>query len=228
MEVQRKGHIEKSRQAKAYFFNEENKKRLELKMEALTPEEQEELQTVSDTDLISWFNRTKLDDEKKRAVKTIPGCFYKARAQGAATMQDMNELNKFYKRSLVTCFMVLGHVYALVHFSYESRILSKERLPKLFGTVGFIAYPISIVCLLPWLWKKNKEVVERLDCKYTPIWIRFTARQSLFDDDDDDEDEPASKGPAKTEVQAPATSTGTTKTPASTSVAATTKTLNKQ
>jgi len=80
MEVQRKGHIEKSRQAKAYFFNEENKKRLEAKMKALTQEEQEELSTLSDSDLISWFNRTKIDEEKKRTIKTIPGCFYKARA----------------------------------------------------------------------------------------------------------------------------------------------------
>jgi len=80
MEAQRKGHIEKSRQAKAYFFNEENKKRLEARMKALTQEEQEELSTLSDSDLISWFNRTKIDEEKKRTIKTIPGCFYKARA----------------------------------------------------------------------------------------------------------------------------------------------------
>ncbi len=83
-------------------------------MQALSPEEQEELQTVSDTDLISWFNRTKIDQDKKQTVKTIPGCFYKARAQGAATVSDMDEMNKFYKRSLVTCFLLLGHVWALV------------------------------------------------------------------------------------------------------------------
>ena len=120
---QRKGAIEKSRQAKKHFFTVQNKKKLEERMKSLTPEEREELQTVSDQDLISWFNRTKLDEDKKKTVKTIPGCFYKARAQGAATVADMDELNKFYKRSLVTCFMVLGHVYALVQFSYESRLL---------------------------------------------------------------------------------------------------------
>ena len=202
--IQRKGNIEKSRQAKAYFFTQQNKKRLEERMNELSPEEREELQTVSDADLISWFNRTKVEDEKKKTVKTIPGCFYKSRAQGAATVQDMDELNKFYKRSLVTCFLVLGHVYALVQFSYESRLLSKEKLPRLFGVVGAIAYPISIACLLPWLWYQNTQVIDRLDCKYTPIWLKISARQKVFmdrygsddddeDDDDDDDDIPVGK-----------------------------------
>ena len=88
----------------------------------------------------------------------------------------MDELNKFYKRSLVTCFMVLFHMYALVSFSYESRLLSKERLPRLFGVVGFVAYPVSIACLLPILWSQNKKVIERLDSKYTPIWMKISAR----------------------------------------------------
>ena len=152
MDIQRKGNIEKSRQAKAYFFTQQNKKRLEERMLALSPEEQEELQTVSDADLITWFNRTKVDEEKKNTIKNIPGSFYKVRAKGAATVQDLDELNKFYKRSLVTCFMVLGHIYALVQFTYESRLLSKDRLPRLFGVAGAVAYPISIACLLPWLW----------------------------------------------------------------------------
>ena len=115
--------FESSRIAKAYFFTEANKNKLEAKMASMSHKQREDLQTVIDADQISWFNRTKLDREKKNTVKTIPGCFYKARAQGAATVQDMEELNKFYKRALVTCFMVLGHVYCLVQFSYESRLL---------------------------------------------------------------------------------------------------------
>ena len=80
IEKQRKGHIEQSRQARNYFFNEQKKKRLEERMSQLSPEEKEELQTVSDNDLVTWFNRTKIDEERKKTVKTIPGCFYKARA----------------------------------------------------------------------------------------------------------------------------------------------------
>ena len=198
MDVQRKGHIEKSRQAKAYFFTQENKNQLQKRMEQLSAEEQEELQTVSDSDLISWFNRTKVDEQKKRTVKTIPGCFYKARAQGAASLHDMDELNKFYKRTLVTCFMVLGHVYALVHFSYESRILSKERLPRAFGIIGFVAYPVSLAMLLPWLWSRHTRLVDSLDSKYTPIWMKISAKQSLFLAGVSDDDEVASVKPKNT------------------------------
>ena len=100
----------------------------------------------------------------------------------------MNEIDRFYKRSLVTCFLVLGHVYCLVQFSFESRIISKTSLPRLFGVVGAMAYPVSIACLLPVLWSQHTKVIDRLDSKYTPIWMRVSARQSLFDDDDDDDD----------------------------------------
>lgn len=65
-----------------------------------------------------------------------------------------------------------------------------ERLPRLFGVAGAAAYPVAFICLLPMLWRQNKKVLERLDSKYTPIWMRITAKASLFgDDDDDDEDE---------------------------------------
>ena len=63
MSIQRKGNIEKSRQAKAFFFTWENKRKLEERMSQLSPEQREELQTVSDADLISWFNRTKVENE---------------------------------------------------------------------------------------------------------------------------------------------------------------------
>ena len=115
-------------------------------------------------------------------------------------MSDMDEINKFYKRSLVTGFLILGHVYALVSFSYESRLLTKERLPKFYGIAGFIFYPISMLCALPILWKQHNAVINRLDSKYTPIWLRISSRQSLFGDDDDDEEEEVKKPAAKQET----------------------------
>lgn len=200
---QRTGHIEKSRLAKEHFFNERNKTKLEERLKNMTTDEREELETVSDRDLISWFNRTKIDSKKINTVKTIPGCFYKSRAQGAATAADMDELNKFYKRTLVSCFLVLGHVYCLVQFTYESRLISKERLPRLFGVAGAAAYPVAFMFLLPMLWRQNKLVLERLDSKYTPIWMRISAKASLFgDDDDDDDDEDDEEEEQKKKVEA--------------------------
>ena len=155
----------------------------------LTNDEREELETISDRDLVSWFNRTKKNPKNMENVDIIPGCFYKARAQGAVTMADNEELNKFYKRSLVTCFLVFGHIFCLVHFSYESRIISKERLPRLFGYAGAAAYPAAFMLLIPFLWRQNRLVLERLDKKYTPIWLRVSAKSSLYDDDDDDDDD---------------------------------------
>ena len=85
MDIQNKGNIEKSRQAKEHFFTQENQRRLESKFGSLTKEEKEELQDVSDGDVINWFNRTKLDD-KMKTMRTIPGAFVKSRAHGAASI----------------------------------------------------------------------------------------------------------------------------------------------
>ncbi len=67
--------------------------------------------------MVSWYNRTKTS-KKDANMRTIPGCFYKVRANGSATSQDCNELNKFYKRSLVSCGLVMAHSYAFVQFAY--------------------------------------------------------------------------------------------------------------
>jgi hypothetical protein len=63
--------------------------------------------------MVSWFNRTKTNS-KDAIIKTIPGCFYKVRAQGSATAYDCNEVSKFYKRSMVSMGLVLAHSYAFV------------------------------------------------------------------------------------------------------------------
>lgn len=87
------------------------------KLAALTPEEREKLESVQDADMVTWFNRTKVDERDKK-LRTIPGCFYKVRAQGSATARDCDEMNKFYKRSLVSCGLVMGHSYIVVQFLY--------------------------------------------------------------------------------------------------------------
>jgi hypothetical protein len=52
---------------------------LQERLAALTAEERDKLESVQDSDMITWFNRTKVDERDKQ-LRTIPGCFYKVRA----------------------------------------------------------------------------------------------------------------------------------------------------
>lgn len=96
---------------------------LQQRLSALTQEEREKLESLQDADTVNWFNRTKVDERDKR-LKTMPGCFYKVRVQGSATAKDCEEVNRFYKRSLVTCGLLLLQSYGLIQFGYQSRLLS--------------------------------------------------------------------------------------------------------
>lgn len=79
----------------------------------MTPEERDKLESVQDADMVAWFNRTKVDERDKK-LRTIPGCFYKVRAQGSATAKDCDEINKFYKRSMVSGALLIAHSYVFV------------------------------------------------------------------------------------------------------------------
>ena len=140
----------------------------------MTQEQKDELESVQDADQVTWFNRTKVSDKAAATVKTIPGAFYKAREAGAASIADSEEMNKFYKRSLVTCFVLLAHSYAFIHFAYESRIVSRVRTPTLHKRLPYALYPGVLFGLCVFVIRKNWQIQERLDSKYTPIWLRVS------------------------------------------------------
>ena len=77
--VQRLNEIEKSREARAHFFNAEKSKALKEHIDAQSEEEREKIDTTKDEDMVSWYNRTKTGKADLK-LKTIPGCFYKVRA----------------------------------------------------------------------------------------------------------------------------------------------------
>ena len=77
--------------------------------------------TVEDQDSIAYYNRKYKD---KRIQKTIPGAFYKVRAQGGASSKDSELINQLNKRSFVTFGLVMFHAYALTQFLYGSRIIT--------------------------------------------------------------------------------------------------------
>ena len=89
-------------------------------------------------------------------------------------------MNKFYKRSLVSCGLVLGHTYIVVQFLYQSRLLSRTRTPKLiFENLPYVLYPAALIGLCVFMIRENNKILHRLDSKYTPIWIRITEQQAL-------------------------------------------------
>ena len=124
----------------------------------MSAQEREELESVKDADQVTWFNRTKLSNKQVSTVKTIPGAFYKAREAGAASIADSEEMNKFYKRSLVTCFVLLAHSYAFIHFSYESRIVSRVRTPTLAKRLPYVLYPGVLLGLCVFVIRKNWQI----------------------------------------------------------------------
>lgn len=103
-----------SKQARREFFTDQNKRLYEEKLASLSPEEAEKLQTLKEKDSITWFNRTKADP----ATQTIRGAFYKVRQHGGASEFDNNEINKFYKRSLVCFACLLLHANMTMQFLY--------------------------------------------------------------------------------------------------------------
>ena len=127
-------------------------------MKSMTPEERDELESVKDPDAVSWFNRTRVSSKDAQQVKTIPGAFYKARERGCASLADSDEMNKFYKRSLVTCFALLAHSYALVHFAYESRIVTKARFPTAFQYMPYVLYSSVMAGLVIFVVRKNWQI----------------------------------------------------------------------
>jgi hypothetical protein len=104
------------------MFTKERRQTLQERLAALTPEEREKLENLSDPDMVTWFNRTKLNDVDKN-LKTIPGCFYKVQSQGSATVRDGEEISKIYKRSFASGVLGLAYGWGLIQFLYESRII---------------------------------------------------------------------------------------------------------
>jgi hypothetical protein len=147
-------------------------------LKALSKEEREKLESVQDNDMVTWFNRTKIDPRDKD-LRSIPGCFYKVRAQGSATARDCDEINKFYKRSGVTCGLLFAHSYVAVQFLYESRIISKRTVAiGVFEKLPYALYIAPMCYLFYFMMTDFNKIARRLDAKYTPIWVRITEEQS--------------------------------------------------
>ena len=151
--------------------------RYENSLESLTEEEKAKIDGAKDTDTISYFNRTRgKKDEQFSKVRTIPGCFYKVRAQGGASGLDSDEISKFYKRAMITGACLTFHSYATVQFTYSSRILTEARWPRVFYWLPFVVYPMCAVGFVIQIYRVQRDTLARLDSKYTPIWLQISTK----------------------------------------------------
>ncbi len=65
-----------------------------------------------------------MNKDRMHNVTKIPGSFFKVRSQGGASGKDIDEVNKFYKRSFVTMFLLMVHSYVVINFLYDARFIS--------------------------------------------------------------------------------------------------------
>lgn len=179
MQVQRLAEIENSREARRHFFTQAKQEELRSRIAGMSEEQRQKIDSgVVDGDMVTFFNRTKASAEDKQ-LKTIPGCFYKVRAQGSATQRDSEELNKFYKRAIVSCAAAIGHAFVTVQFLYQSRLLTRRSVPRVvFDYTPYVIYPAAVVGLCVFMVRENKRILDRLDSKYTPLWVRMTEEQA--------------------------------------------------
>lgn len=107
--------IEESKKAKEYFFSGDYLNQFKNKLEE---DETLEKNTWEEKDLIEYYNKKYVKKDELKKIRTIPGSFYKVRRQGGASSNDLNEVNKFYKRALVSGVIVMFQSYCTMQVIY--------------------------------------------------------------------------------------------------------------
>ncbi|CDW81436.1 UNKNOWN [Stylonychia lemnae] len=173
MQDQKDQAIKMSKVSKQNMFTMQNLEQYQARIEQ---DEKLKEQTLSASDSIDYYNRKYYQKKDLNQMLKIPGCFFKVRAQGGASSKDIEEINKFYKRTFVTLFAVVFHSYLGTTFLYESRILSKKRTPNVYHYLPWCVYPLGILGCIVYMYSQNKLIMERLDRKYTPIWLDISKK----------------------------------------------------
>lgn len=75
-------------------------------------------------DSIDYYNKKYMGREKMQTMHKVPGSFFKVRSQGGASSKDIDEVNKFYKRSFVTMFLLMAQSFITINFLYDSRFIT--------------------------------------------------------------------------------------------------------
>ena len=125
-------------------------------------------------DSIDYYNKKYLQKDQK--VIKLTGAFFKVRSQGGASGRDIDELNKFYKRSLVTMFMAMAHTFVVINFLYDARFVTPKSSPQVFVKLPWVAYPVVLAGCIAYIYRENSRMMGNLDRKYTPMWLEISKK----------------------------------------------------
>lgn len=113
--------IETSKAAKTHFFSQDYVQKYK---QAVEKNEDLKTQQLEALDSIDYYNKKYMSKDKLKTMHRIPGSFFKVRSQGGASMKDIDEVNKFYKRSFVTMFLLVAQSYIVINFLYDGRFIT--------------------------------------------------------------------------------------------------------
>ena len=134
--------IEMSKTARGHFFSLGY---LQKYKEAVEKDEEVRAQSFEALDSIDYYNKKYNKKESKSKVTKIPGSFFKVRSQGGASSKDIEEVNKFYKRSFVTMLLLMGQSYVVINFLYDARFIQSKRYPRLYSGLPWVVYPAALI-----------------------------------------------------------------------------------
>ena len=106
----------------------------------------------------------------------ISGAFFKVRSQGGASMKDVDDVNRFYKRSFVTMGLLMAHSYILINFLYDARFITLKRSPRAYQYLPWIVYPAALFGSVVYMVMENSKMMKKLDRKYTPMWLEISKK----------------------------------------------------
>eukprot|EP00347_Sterkiella_histriomuscorum_P018088 403346836 len=171
---QKSEQIHTSKEAMHHFFKQEKLSVYDQRIQQDEKLREESLASASDS--INYYNQKYFKKNQLDNMIKIRGSFLKVRAQGGASSKDIEEVNKLYKRSFVTLFAVVAHSYMTINFLYDSRLVTLKGTPKLYQNLPYVLYPLALAGSVYYMWSRSNLLFDRLDKKYTPIWIDISKK----------------------------------------------------
>jgi len=85
------------------------------------------------------------------------------RQHGGASEFDNNEINKFYKRSLVCFACLLLHANMTMQFLYQTKLVNERNYPKAFQYLPHWIYSGVVIANFAYIYRVNSKMMKEMD-----------------------------------------------------------------